>query len=86
MTPLPAPDWPQARPPEAQPLRQTRTLQAEVAGTLLTIHAAYPGHDALHIEQPGGLRVILPMPPGALAELHRLLGEALALTPQDAPR
>jgi hypothetical protein len=64
----------------AQPLRNTRTLQAQAAGGLhFTVHAASPGHDALAIGRDDGLRLTIPMPPGALLTLHRLIGDALGL-------
>jgi hypothetical protein len=64
----------------AQPLRNTRTLQAQAAGGLhFTVHAASPGHDALAISRDDGLRITIPMAPGALAALHQLLGDALGL-------
>jgi hypothetical protein len=68
-----------ATPRPAQPLTQTRTLQAEAAGVHFVVHAAFPGHDSLAITHPDGMRVTIPMPVGALAALHQLLGEALGL-------
>jgi hypothetical protein len=74
---------PGVQPPRpAQPLRATRTLQAEApGGVTFVVHAAYPGHDSLAIAQLDGLRVTVPLKPGALLTLHRLIGDALGLPP-----